>query len=91
MKRMNWKLTTLTLGLLGSALFVSCIVYGMLVPASMHFSAALEQLLPGFRWLTPGSVVLGVIETFLYGAYAGLLLALIYNWLARRVDLSAAQ
>jgi hypothetical protein len=91
MKRMNWKLTTLTLGLLGSALFVSCVVYGMLVPADMHFSAALERLLPGFRWLTPGSVVLGAIETFLYGAYVGLLLSLIYNWLAHRVDRGAAQ
>ena len=89
--RLNWKLTTLTLGLLGSALFVSCVVYGLLAPASMHFAPALEYLLPGFRWLTPGSIVLGTVETFIYGAYVGLLLALIYNCLVRRASLADAR
>jgi hypothetical protein len=91
MRRLNWVLTTLTLGLLGSALFLSCVVYGVLAPPSMHFAAALEKVLPGFRWLTPVSVMLGTAETFLYGAYVGLLLALIYNWLARRISLRSAQ
>jgi hypothetical protein len=52
----------------------------------MHFALGLEKLLPGFQWLTVGSFVLGVVETFVYGAYVGLLLAVIHNWVARRLE-----
>jgi hypothetical protein len=89
MKRLNWRVTTLTLAVLGSALFVSCVIYGVLAPAGMHFVQALEQLLPGFRWLTAGSVLLGLVETFVYGAYVGLLLSVIHNWVASRVDIGS--
>jgi hypothetical protein len=39
---------------------------------------------PGFRWLAPGSVLLGIGETFVYGAYAGLVFSLIHNAVPRR-------
>lgn len=39
----------------------------------------LEQILPGFRWLTPAGFVIGLLESFLYGAYTGLLFTPIYN------------
>jgi hypothetical protein len=41
-------------------------------------------VLPGFRWLTVGSFFLGLAETFLYGAYAGLVFTSIYNYFLRR-------
>jgi len=41
--------------------------------------------LPGFRWLTFGSFVLGLVETFVIGGYAGFLFTLIHNAVARRV------
>jgi hypothetical protein len=40
-------------------------VYGLLVPA-LHNAALLEAVLPGFYWLTPASLLLGVVETFLW-------------------------
>jgi uncharacterized protein DUF5676 len=71
-------------GLFGAVTFVACVVYGLVVPRAFHASQLLEQLLPGFRWLTPGSVLLGVGETFVYGAYAGLVFSLIHNAVLRR-------
>jgi hypothetical protein len=44
----------------------------------------LEAVLPAFKWLTLAGFFLGLIESFLYGAYAGLVFVPIYNFLARR-------
>lgn len=65
--------------------FLLCVTYGLIAPESLHLSRALEVVLPGFRWLTPGSVVLGLAEAFLYGAYAGLVFAPLYNFFCRRL------
>jgi len=43
----------------------------------MH--AILEQLLPAFQWLTGWGFLLGLVESFLYGAYAGLVFVPLYN------------
>jgi len=48
----------------------------------MH--ALLEQLLPAFKWLTWWGFLLGLVESFLYGVYAGLVYVPIYNFLKRR-------
>ena len=52
---------------------------------ALHMAQFLEMTLPGFRWLSPGSFVLGLIESFLYGAYAGLVFTPIHNFVVRRV------
>lgn len=44
----------------------------------------LEMELSAFKWLTFGGFCLGLIESFLYGTYAGLVFAPICNVLARR-------
>ena len=46
----------------------------------------LEQVLPAFKWLTWWGFLLGLVESFLYGAYAGLVFCPIYNWLYRRFN-----
>ena len=84
MHQLSLKVMTVTTGLFGAVMFVACVVYGLLVPA-LHNAALLEAVLPGFYWLTPGSVVLGVVETFLYGAFAGLVFAWLYNTVSRRL------
>tara|TARA_R110000822_G_scaffold296514_2_gene418953 strand:- start:604 stop:762 length:159 start_codon:yes stop_codon:yes gene_type:complete len=47
-------------------------------------SALLEQVLPAFKWLTWWGFLLGLVESFLYGAYAGLVFCPVYNFLYRR-------
>ena len=84
MHALSWKVLTWSLGSFGAVVFVSCVIYGLLVPASLHMTGFLEMTLPGFRWITPGAFALGVVESFLYGAYAGLVYAPIHNFFLRR-------
>lgn len=68
-----------------------CVLYGLVVPTTLHMVQFLEITLPGFRWLSVGSFVLGLVESFLHGAYAGLVFVPIYNFVARRAGESPRQ
>jgi hypothetical protein len=81
---LNTKLVTWTLALWSAVSFILCVVYGLVTPESLHARALLEQLLPAFKWLTWWEFALGLAESFLYGAYAGLVFCPIYNALSRR-------
>jgi hypothetical protein len=81
---LNTRLTAWALGLFGAISFVICVVYGLITPESLHMHALLEQMLPAFKWLTWWGFLLGLVESFLYGAYTGLVFCPIYNWLHRR-------
>lgn len=81
---LNLKVVSWSLGIFAAISFVLCVIYGMVVPESLHAAQALEAVLPAFKWLTFGGFVLGLIESFLYGAYAGLVFVPIYNALSRR-------
>lgn len=85
MHPLSWKVMTWSLGLFCGVSFVLCVVYGLVVPKTLHMVQFLEITLPGFRWLSPASVVLGLVESFLYGAYAGLVFTPIYNFVGRRI------
>ncbi|MBI2379507.1 MAG: hypothetical protein HYV16_01950 [Gammaproteobacteria bacterium] len=80
---LNIKLVSWSLGLFAAFSFVLCVVYGLIAPASLHMAPFLEMVLPGFRWLTLPGFLLGLVETFLYGVYAGMAYCAIYNLLRR--------
>ena len=82
---LNTKLISWALGIWSALAFVVCVVYGVVTPQSLHMPTLLEQLLPAFKWLTWPGVLLGLVESFLYGAYAGLTFCPIYNFLHRRM------
>jgi len=44
---------------------------------------AVEAALPWFAWLSWGSFLLGLVESFLYGIYAAAVFVPAYNWLTR--------
>ncbi|MHB8772797.1 MAG: DUF5676 family membrane protein [Syntrophales bacterium] len=74
-----------SLGLLFSISFIFCVVYGLIVPPRLHGMAGfLEAVLPAFKWISFGGFILGLIESFLYGAYVGLVYVPIYNYLRRK-------
>ena len=75
---------TWSLGVFCAISFVVCVLYGLVVPRTLHMVQFLEMTLPGFHWLSPGSFELGLVESFLYGAYAGLVFTPIYNFVVRR-------
>jgi len=88
---LNIKVVSWSLGIFTAVSFVLCVIYGLIVPASLHATAFLEATLPAFKWLTLGGFFLGLIESFLYGVYAGLVFVPIYNFLTRRWALPAKQ
>lgn len=84
MSPLNWKVMTWALGLFAAVTFAVCVAYGLMVPKALHMTQFLEIALPGFQWLSVGSFVLGLVETFLYGAYAGIVFTGIHNFVQRR-------
>jgi len=81
---LDMKIVSWALGSWGAVTFIVCVLYGLIVPENLHARGILEQMLPGFRWLTWWGFLLGLLESFLYGAYAGLVFVPLYNWFTRR-------
>jgi hypothetical protein len=75
MRVLSWSLATFT-----TVSYIICVVYGLIVPESFHMVQFLEITLPGFKWLSIGSFLIGLVESFLYGVYAGLVYTPIYNF-----------
>ena len=82
---LNIKIVSWSLGIFTAISFVLCVIYGLIVPPGLHSMAPfLETVLPAFKWLTFWGFCLGLVESFLYGAYAGLVYVPIYNFFTRR-------
>ncbi len=82
---LNIKVVSWSLGIFLAVSDILCVLYGLVVPEKLHgMKSFLEMMLPAFRWLTFGGVILGLIESFLYGAYIGIVFVPIYNFLTRR-------
>lgn len=86
--KLNVRVWMWSVGTFSGVTFTLCTIYGLLAPPALHASKLLEMMLPGFHWLSFGSFLLGLVETFLYGAYIGLVFVPIYNvfcsWLEPR-------
>jgi hypothetical protein len=80
-KTVTWALATFL-----SISFVLCVIYGLLTPESLHMHQFLEIVLPGFKWLGIGSFFLGLIESFLWGAYIGLVYVPVYNFFYQKFN-----
>ena len=75
--RLDWKV-------LGSATactlafgYVVCVAYDLLFAQEMF--RVWMALLPGFRWISWASFLLGLIEVLAYGLFFGLVFAPLYN------------
>ena len=80
---LNIKIISWSLGIFTAVSFVLCVLFGSVVPPSFHNASLLEMILPGFKWLTFWGFCVGLIESFLYGAYIGLVFVPIHNFLNR--------
>ena len=78
---LNIKVVTWSLAIWTAFTFVFCVVYGLVTPSSIHMSAFLQQVLPGFEPNSWRGFSIGLAESFLYGAYSGLVFVPIYNFL----------
>jgi len=72
-----------TLGLLFSQTFILCVLWNIWHPKPVYIRI-LETVFPGFEWLSLTSLILGLMESFLYGLYAAVSLVFIHNALHRK-------
>ncbi len=80
-KTVTWSLATFL-----TTSYLLCVIYGLITPETLHMHQFLEVVLPGFKWLSFGSFIIGLIESFLWGAYIGLVYVPIYNFFHKRWD-----
>ena len=84
---LNIRVVSWSLGIFMAITFILCVLYGLVVPQRLHgMSDFLEAVLPAFRWLTFGGFLLGIVESFLYGAYVGIVFVPIYNFLSKKIS-----
>ncbi|GMT46874.1 MAG: hypothetical protein IEMM0007_0440 [bacterium] len=82
---LNIRVVSWSLGIFTAISFTLCVLYGLIVPKSLHGMAMfLEAMLPAFKWLTFGGFLLGFAESFLYGIYTGVVFVPVYNFINRR-------
>lgn len=82
---LNIKVVSWSLGIFFAVSYLLCVLYGLIVPERLHgMKAFLEAVLPAFHWLTLGGFVLGLVESFLYGMYSGIVFVPIYNFIHKR-------
>jgi len=86
---LNIKVWTWALGSWAAVSFVVCVLWGAVTPGALHMHGFLESVLPGFQWITVGSFVLGLAESFLLGAYSGLLFVPLHNFFWKRWNVTA--
>ncbi len=78
------KVVCLSTGLWAAVSFVVCVAWGLVMPESLHMHDLLELILPAFKWLTWPGFLLGLLESFFFGVYAGLVFVPIFNVVNRR-------
>ena len=89
---LNTKVVSWALGLFLSISYLLCVLYGLIVPERLHgMKGFLEAVLPAFTWLTFGGFILGLVESFLYGVYIGIVFVPIYNLINRKVGLKKGE
>ncbi len=81
---LNIRIVSWALGLSSAVSFIVCVLWGLITPQSLHMHVFLEQILPGFTWLTWWGFLLGLVESFLFGVYAAIVYVPIYNGLTKR-------
>ena len=81
MKRLTIRGTALSFGLFFDVSFVLCVLWGLLAPQGFtKMAGLLEVIFPGFTWLSPQSVILGLVEAFLYGVYIAVVFVPLFNY-----------
>ena len=78
MGRLYWRDVGLATGCFLAITYVFCVCYDLAFDQRMYETWL--KLLPGFTWLTWPSFLLGLLETFLYGMYFGIVFVPLYNF-----------
>jgi hypothetical protein len=66
-------------GLFLAITFIICVAFDLLFPEYAMFEVW-RKLLPGFKWISWGSFILGLAESYGYGWYFALVWVPLYNY-----------
>jgi hypothetical protein len=83
MSRLDGKVLGAAMGSFLALAYVACVAYDLIFGQTMYRTWI--ALLPGFTWLSFGTFCLGLIETFVYGLFFGLVFAPLYNFFLVKV------
>jgi len=72
-----------SLGSFTAITFVLCVIFDLVFPA-YAMNRVWAPLFPGFSWLSWGSFLIGIVESFAYGWYVAIFFAPIYNFFQAR-------
>ncbi len=72
-----------SLGLFFAITFALCVLFDIILPG-YAMNQAWAVFFPGFVWLTWSGFIIGLVESFLYGWYAAIILVPIYNFFTAR-------
>ena len=72
-----------SLGLFLAVTFALCVLFDLIFPG-YAMNQAWAVFLPGFVWLTWTGFVIGLVESFVYGWYAAIILVPLYNFFTAR-------
>jgi hypothetical protein len=73
----------MSVGLLFVISYVLCVALGLVWwEGGLH--EPWLQFLPGFSWLSPGTFLLGLVESFVYGWYVALVFVPLFNFFSAR-------
>jgi cation transport ATPase len=71
-------------GLWLAAIYTLCVAADLLFPQVFDMQLVWEILFVGIDWANPWTLLLGLVEAFLYGAFGAWFLAVTYNALPKR-------
>ena len=91
MTTLRFSPVALSLGLFLAVTFILCVLWGLIFPQQVSMQRALEVIFPWFAWLSWGSFLLGLAESFLYGVYAAAVFVPLYNTINRWSSHTPAQ
>ncbi|HEX3009971.1 MAG TPA: DUF5676 family membrane protein [Bacteroidales bacterium] len=80
MNKLNVKVVSATLIIFAGIVYLLCIAFQPVFPTwQMYTTSMWASTFPGFSW-TLGGILLGLVESLLYGLFAGIIFAAIYNF-----------
>jgi hypothetical protein len=84
MKGLRIKTVGVALGTLLAVSYVLCVLFDLVFPGWAMYQVW-QGLLPGFGWGAVG-ILIGLVETVLYGFYIAVIYVPVYNYLQRRSE-----
>lgn len=82
MKTLSIKVVGLSLSAILAVSYILCLIWDQVLPGWAMYQVW-QGLLPGFSWSAAG-LLIGLVETVIYGFYVAVIFVPVYNYLHRR-------